>query len=253
MTSQQLKDVFQEFSKTGNEPMNADVAALKKRLRVVGRNIQGSDFHRRALQHEIKALMLGLGLPTFFITINPADLHNPLFLHYAGHKINLDNPFEANWLKKSQRADLVAADPVAAAKFFHKIVCVWLEHLLGVRSTGRHDRGILGRLSGYYGTVETQLRGSLHLHLLAWFVGSKSPQEVGQLLAANCKFGEDLLEYLGAIIQEQFPCGELPDEEAKVHAVEDEFIESVCCARPVLPDVDSFDVTNMEELAGADD
>ena len=54
--------------------------------------------------------MVKLGLPSFFITINPADYHHPLVLHFAGKKVNLDAPFTGEWITKEERARLVAED-----------------------------------------------------------------------------------------------------------------------------------------------
>jgi hypothetical protein len=78
------------------------IRCLQNQLKAIGKNIPGSDFERRSLQHEMKALMVHFGLPAFFITINPADIHHPLVLHYAGKQINLDAPFDDNWLTKEE-------------------------------------------------------------------------------------------------------------------------------------------------------
>ena len=61
--------------------------------------------------------MILFGLPSFFITINPADYLHPVVLHFAGVEVNLDKPFEGIWPTKTERSKFIASDPVAAAKF----------------------------------------------------------------------------------------------------------------------------------------
>ena len=155
--------------------------------------------------------MIKLGLPAFFITINPADYHHPIVLHFADKKVNLDHPFSGNWLPQAERALLVAQDPVAAAKFFHTLVQLWLRTVLGITDGNvMNNIGVLGRASGYYGTVETQGRGSLHLHILVWIHGSKNPDEMASsLLDPTSSFSEDMKDYLRSVISEQFPEGDV--------------------------------------------
>ena len=59
-----------------------------------------------------------------------------------------------------RRAEVVASHPVATAKFFH----VLINNILNTMIIG----GVLGPVKAYFGTVESQGRGSLHLHLLIW-------------------------------------------------------------------------------------
>ena len=232
--SASLMKTFAEIKKSkSSNPFIKDPSTRKimNQLKAVGKNVVGSDFHRRSLRHEIRSLMVKLGLPSFFITINPADLNHPLVLHFAGKKVNLDAPFSGPWLKKEERAVLVAKDPVAAAKFFHTLVEVWLRDILG--TTGKSKRnnvGVLGRVSGYFGTVETQGRGSLHLHMMVWVHGSKNIDEMVTKLQDDASFSIRLKDYLSSVISEQFPHGDvpgnLPPEESDKH---------VCSCRPPDP------------------
>jgi hypothetical protein len=249
ISSKDLKKTYKEIkdSKSQN-PYIADpnVRKLFNQLKAVGKNVPGSDFERRSLQHEIKALMVELGLPTFFITINPADFHHPLVLHYAGKKINLDHPFEStNWLPKEERARLVAHDPVAAAKFFNTLVETWLHTILGVTEKSRmNEIGVLGRVSGYYGTVETQGRGSLHLHILVWIHGAKNTDDLVERLQDESGFDIDLRNYLSNIISEQFP----GDGSVPSNIIKEKPDTHICCDRPVDPViVREGDVTIFDE------
>ena len=85
---------------------------------------------------------------------------------------------------------MVADDPVLAAQFFHVYIQAFLQSFLGFETkpsadhkpkgpllnetifTGLNSRG----LSAFYGTVETQGRGSLHLHMLVWLHGAPQPK-----------------------------------------------------------------------------
>ena len=65
---------------------------------------------------------------------------------------------------------------------------VWLETILGItEKTKLNDIGVLGRISGYYGTVETQGRGSLHLNMVP---------KIQMSWQLNCKTGRILVMIL---------------------------------------------------------
>ncbi|CAF4689438.1 unnamed protein product, partial [Rotaria sp. Silwood2] len=59
-----------------------------------------------------------------------------------------------------KRAEIVASHPVATAKYFHLLIT----NILITMISG----GVLGPTKAYFGTVESQGQGSLHLHLLIW-------------------------------------------------------------------------------------
>ena len=247
VTSRDLEEAFRYHKEKSKDPSlvhsNPTVVALERRLAAVGRHVPGSDYVRKSLQGEMKALMVLLGQPSFFITVNPADLHHPLTLHYGGKDIDLDTPFLRNWLKKSKRLELVAEDPVAVARMFNKLIEVWLETVLGVQKRGSNRRGILGRVSGYFGTVETQNRGSLHLHMLVWMHGAISGDIVADRLADGSDFAASLQAYLSKIIFEEFPDGVPADDD-----FHDDPDKSVACARPPHPQDDDFDLRAKERL-----
>ena len=102
----------------------------------------------------------------------------------------------------------LASDPRAAVRAFHKIISLVFETILGAplsqcRDLSRsiHQLGCLlshpdgiasfGRggafsdLAGYYGAIEAQLRGSLHIHILLWILGFRRPEQLREFLAEN--------------------------------------------------------------------
>ena len=115
------------------------------------------------------------GGPTIWITINPADIHDPIAQVFAGETIDLDQ-FNSLLGPDSQcRVKNIASNPYAAARFFDCIVCAMLETLMAIKSQGSRvtsEMGILGQVAAYFGVVEAQGRGTLHLHMLMWLAGT---------------------------------------------------------------------------------
>ena len=210
VTREDLQAAIDQIN-SGVVPSDPNVARIWRQIRTVGANVTGSNFQRGALSYEIKALMLKLGLPSFFITINPNDIDHPLVMHFAGKQVNLDQPFAHGWLPKQLRAKLVADNPVAVARFFHTLIKIWLSSIMGCGPNKDHDIGVIGRTKAHYGTVETQGRGSLHLHILFWVHGSVTPVDMANKLQEE-PFPTDLLNYLDGIIFEQFPNGVVPSQ-----------------------------------------
>jgi hypothetical protein len=148
---------------------NADVERLKHHVQVVCGKVAASNASRAALRTEIHGLIYEFGLPSFFCTINPADMHHPLLLHFAGEKIDLTRCLPPHLQDAHERRRLVARHPEAGARFFREVVLAFLHDLLRFplgKNTTNHDVSLLGVGQAFYGTVETQGRGSLHLHIL---------------------------------------------------------------------------------------
>lgn len=100
------------------------------------------------------------------MTINLADINSAILEIYNGNKIDISHILPVGLPEYSQRVRDVSKNPWAAAKYFDTIIQGFFKVLL--RHGQSNKRGILGKVKDYYGTVETQGRGSLHLHLLIW-------------------------------------------------------------------------------------
>jgi len=59
-------------------------------VRVISKHVPGSSVAHMEMCNEIQALTTQLGSPTFFITINPVDVYNPLVKFLAGNDIDID-------------------------------------------------------------------------------------------------------------------------------------------------------------------
>ena len=73
--------------------------------------------------------------------------------------------------------------------------------------------GVLGPIKAYFGTVESQGRGSLHLHLLIWLDHDMKPADLKDNIQ-DLNFREKLKAYLEDIIKEDL------DEFKEKHASE---------------------------------
>jgi hypothetical protein len=52
-------------------------------------------------------------LPSFYVTINPADVYNPLVKFLAGSEIDIDNLLPEDVLKFHEQSILIVAGPAA--------------------------------------------------------------------------------------------------------------------------------------------
>lgn len=149
------------------------------------------------MHNEIRSLIIDQGVPHFYVTINPADVYNPLVRFLAGSDINVDRclPKDHDYHKQAM---LVAKNPVAAAKFFNIYMKAFICALLGFRDDERLSyKGILGKVKAYYGTVEAQGRGTLHCHMMIWLEGGLQPDEVKQKISQeDSEFRQRLFAFL---------------------------------------------------------
>ncbi|KAI0640828.1 hypothetical protein C8Q79DRAFT_895370, partial [Trametes meyenii] len=116
----------------------------------VAGHVKGSNTSRKYQRNEIKSLIYVRGAPLFFITFAPADYKNPLCLYYCGEDIDLSDRMPR--LRSSDdRLRAIASNPVGAARFFDKMVTLFVERILRY---GSDEPGLFGPTSSYYGTVE---------------------------------------------------------------------------------------------------
>ena len=108
---------------------------------------------------------------------------------------------------KARRAQNIADDPYAAAKFFNFMITTILETLFQVKVTPgqvKSGMGVFGRVAAYFGTVESQGQGTLHLHLLVWLKHVPSSEEIVALLKTE-EFRNCVLAYIRANFRAYVP------------------------------------------------
>jgi hypothetical protein len=175
--------------------------------------VDGSITSKKRMRSEIWSMIAYMGAPIWYITLSPADNKHPMCLYFADSKERLDVELLRS---EDERYRLIANNPVAGARFFHFMVQMFIEHVLGV---GTDHWGMYGETAGYYGTVEQQGRLTLHLHMLLWIQGTFSPEEVrSKILKPDSQFRCKLVEYLESCHAGDFLSGPLEKVESDVKA-----------------------------------
>ena len=171
----------------GHPNIPQHLKSILRTMRLVTRSVPCTDGYRDTMRYQVQALQMWLGAPALFVTVNPADTKHPFTLRFASghHWEGLTSALEPDTalhqiLSRINLMHLVAADPIAVSNAFHKHICLFIEQILGCSCSDAiphpdglpsNGHGPFGAVSGYYGIVEPQLRGSLHLHLLLHLYG----------------------------------------------------------------------------------
>lgn len=193
-------------------PNNPNTSALFSGLWAGTSKMWGTNEERKVYRRHAFSLAAELGQPSLFITINPNDAGSIAVCYYAGimSKQSLDEVNKGDLPTLTQRMQVVALDPVACAMNFQRLMDGFVSVLLGfdtVASTSRPEGGIFGHCSGFFGCVETQGRGSLHLHLLVWLHGAPMTSQAFRERCDNAdsQFLEMLVQYVGSVTRADYP------------------------------------------------
>ncbi|CCO34495.1 ATP-dependent helicase RRM3 [Rhizoctonia solani AG-1 IB] len=157
------------------------IALLKKTVRITMQKVMGSDASRALNRSKIWSTSLFLNPVNLWITLNFVDRHDPICQVFAGQNIDMDDLNRAVNISAQTRAINVAQDPFAATQFFFFLSKTVLRTLFGFSTdnrVGENGMGELGKGSAYFGAVEAQGRGSLHLHLMMWLANSPDADEI---------------------------------------------------------------------------
>jgi hypothetical protein len=152
--------------KTADEGVNQ----LLRSLSLYGFRQPMSRESRLSLRRKIKSFIIRYGIPAIWFTLNPNDITNPVKLKLAAHRFRDPEKAEAFLTSLDmayKRTKLAVSDPLSSAIFFHREVSMFFEHYV---KTG--EDSVFGRISQYFGAVETNERGALHLHGLLWLQGN---------------------------------------------------------------------------------
>jgi hypothetical protein len=187
ITKQQLEQAA--IRETQGRPVtNPAIQLLRKHVHAAALRVKGSNESRTSLRSQIMWTNVMKNPLNLWVTINPTDIHDPIAQIFCGENIDLDNFLATVGPDAEQRARNIALDPYAAAKFFHFLIQAILETLFGIKVTDYqiHNRdGIFGRVSAYFGTVESQGRGTLHLHLLLWLENAPTSEVMSEMLRSE--------------------------------------------------------------------
>ncbi|KZS90829.1 hypothetical protein SISNIDRAFT_393750, partial [Sistotremastrum niveocremeum HHB9708] len=85
----------------------------------------------------------------------------------------------------------------------------FIRHILG-HSSQNVNRGVLGKVSAYYGCVEAQGRGSLHCHMMVWIEGALDPNAIRSRIVdlQDESFCRNLIKFLDDAISNAVPPAE---------------------------------------------
>jgi hypothetical protein len=182
------------------------VLQLLKEVNVVVSHVAGSSASRMVMRNEIRALIVEKGLPSFYITINPADVFNPVVKFLAGSEIDVDRLLPEQVPSYLEQSILVAKNPFVASKFFNLYMKSFIKNVLGHNSPDGDNEGILGNVNGYYGCVEAQGRGTLHCHMLVWLKGALNCEEIrDKVQSGDVDFQRRLVDFLDDTISNEIP------------------------------------------------
>ena len=180
----------------------ANVFRVMRSLRLIPKNIPGSDGYKLLRRNEIRAMVMQLGTPTLFVTLNPSDVDNPIVRLFSGEDIVLEDLTRGEDMISWRRQLLAARNPAACALFFHTMISKFIRIILRY---GRDEPGLYGQCTGYYGTVEAQGRGTLHCHMLIWLKGHLSPQALRDRMMQSDDYKNQVFRWLESIISCEFP------------------------------------------------
>lgn len=88
------------------------VLRLMKEVNLVNAKVPGSSASRVAMRNEIRALTMTHGMPSFYITINPADTHNPVVKFLSEGNMDIDNMLGDQVPNFWEQSLLVSSNPV---------------------------------------------------------------------------------------------------------------------------------------------
>jgi hypothetical protein len=200
--SRERLELAQRELELSGQTADEGIKELLRSLSLYGFRQPMSREHRLSLRRRIKSLIIRYGVPAIWFTLNPNDITNPVKLRLAAYRIH--DPEGAEELLVSldmafKRARLAISDPVSSAIFFHREISLFFKHYVKVG-----EDSVFGRISQYFGAVETNERGALHVHGLMWLQGNK---QLSSVLAdvqgeEGALYGDRIAEYVDSIFSE---------------------------------------------------
>jgi hypothetical protein len=117
----------------------AIIEKLLRKVQAATANVRGAKASLKQRRNEIRGYIIFNGIPHIFLTVNPADVHNPLILFIGGENIT-QNIIDKSNESIYYRSKFVQKNPVLQAIYFDMIIKYLLSELLG----WPNKKGILG-------------------------------------------------------------------------------------------------------------
>ena len=196
VTLEDLENLAKNYEKTKQLDPKSIFVKLFNNVHSASVKVQGSKASLYNRRMQLKSEIIKFSLPDIYMTINPADPHNPLLLMLANEKIDLDS---CSIAKSWARMNIVKRNPYAQAKFFDMIISNFISHVL-CYSPENCKEGVLGPVRAYDGVVEANDRGALHGHFLIFLQKCLTPLELG-LKLKDPLFRQLLSKWIDSIIK----------------------------------------------------
>ncbi|NQY51600.1 MAG: hypothetical protein HRT91_02775, partial [Piscirickettsiaceae bacterium] len=201
--------------------MLGNIKKLLKCLRTFGGRVPGSQYERQRCKYEIQGLIYHIGMSHIFVTWNPADTHSTMVVHFGDQTIELFSYDDIEGIVPNARvrAALVADDPTSVAEFFHKLIRAAMHHIFGWIFTNEGATMYLtiestfGAVRSLYGTIESQGRGSLHLHLLAWLYNTDDIETLTLKLVSDPVYKARFQQWMLRMITANLPSDDVDTPE----------------------------------------
>ena len=195
---------------------------LLKEVKLISVNVPGSTASHLTMRNEICANILSLGVPSFYVMVNLADVYNPIVHFLARHDIAIDNLLSHKIPTYWDQAKAVAWNPCIAAEFFHTYINAFISAILGYDPKQcLVTPGILGIARAYYGCVEVQGCGSLHCHMVVWVHGGMTSNQIRDRATADMAWRDCLIEFLNDTVCNVIPADPDPSmliQSSKYHS-----------------------------------
>ncbi|KJZ68256.1 hypothetical protein HIM_12354 [Hirsutella minnesotensis 3608] len=201
LTAPRLEAARVELEATG-KTSDDGVKELLRSLSVFGYRQPMSRESRLSMRKKILSLIVRHGVPAIWFTLNPNDITNLVKLRLAAHRAR--DPDEAEAFLRDlgtayKRTRLAISDPMSSAVFFHREMTIFFEHYVNVG-----EESVFGHVGAYYGAVETNERGALHIHGLLWLKGNTG---LGEALAGpdteeQAAYRERIVRYVDSVFSE---------------------------------------------------
>jgi hypothetical protein len=192
------KEELQSSGTTGDHAVNR----LLRNLSLYGFRQPMSRELRLGMRRKIKSLIIREGIPAIWFTLNPNDITNPVKLRLAAYRARA--PAQAEEFLTSldgsyKRMRLSISDPLSSALFFHREISMFFKYYVKVG-----EPSVFGHINQYFGAVETNERGALHLHGLLWVRGNMALGSLWKDVEdeGNRAYRERIIEYVDSVFTE---------------------------------------------------
>jgi len=219
LTSEQLGRVLleNERKRQGCLPWRAQSDEVAQRflktVEIGSRSLWGSNAERSQCRYQAFAYQTRFGQPALFVTLTPNTDNSLVLAHYAGISSvpTLFDLLETCLPRAAQLREASLGNDCASARLFMRQVDTFITHVLGIDPATRKRlpfRGLFGDVKAYFGMVETQGRGTLHIHLLVWLNNCPPNSASVERLMKSCEgsvFRDRVASYAKSIVRNDLP------------------------------------------------